>query len=119
MIFRLAEKTFFLSACCSAILLTRVENVPEGGTAMRLRGSFFLYLSRFAVLKRNDRLSCESELALAPFCRVCGRRAFRRGKMKAGSLGKRQILRVAVSENRVFPAASGLGDKKGIPEWEY
>lgn len=41
------------------------------------------------------------------------------GKMKAGSLGRRQILRVVVSENRVFPAASGLGDKKGIPEWEY
>lgn len=38
--------------------------------------------------------------------------------MKAGSLGRRQILRVVVSENRVFLAASGLGDKKGIPEWE-
>lgn len=39
--------------------------------------------------------------------------------MKAGSLGRRQILRVVVSENRVFLAASGLGDKKEIPEWEY
>lgn len=39
--------------------------------------------------------------------------------MKAGSLGRRQILRVVVSENRVFPAVSGLGDKKGISGWEY
>lgn len=39
--------------------------------------------------------------------------------MKAGSLGKRQILRVAVLKSRVFLAVSGLGDKKEILEWEY
>ena len=32
----------------------------RNGVAMHLRGPFFLYLRCFAVLKRNDRLSCES-----------------------------------------------------------
>ena len=60
MIFRLAEKTFFLSACCSPTLCVSVRSFPENGVAMHLRGPFFLYLRCFAVLKRNDRLSCES-----------------------------------------------------------
>ena len=60
MIFRLEQKTFFLSACRPDTLLAWVENVPENGAAMRFRGSFLLYLGRFLGLKRIGRLSCES-----------------------------------------------------------
>lgn len=60
MIFRLEQKTFFLSARRPDTLLAWVENVPENGVAMRFRGSFLLYLGRFIGLKRIGRLSCES-----------------------------------------------------------
>ena len=60
MIFRLEQKTFFLSARRPDTLLAWVENIPENGAAMRFRGSFLLYLGRFIGLKRIGRLSCES-----------------------------------------------------------
>jgi len=57
MIFRWAEKTFFLSACCVADVLPLVGVSLEIKAGMCVRGMFFLYLMWFFRQKMNGRMS--------------------------------------------------------------
>jgi hypothetical protein len=103
MIFRLAEKTHFFSACRLRAVLMLGRNMPENEAWTSFSGSFLRCLKCFRSQKTDVKMACKSALrflALRPFAL---RLAFRRCRMQPEGLMGCQIAFSQPCENPVFP----------------
>ena len=62
MIFRLAEKTYFFSACRLRAVLMLGRNMPENEAWTSFSGSFLRYLKCFRSQKTDVKMACKSAL---------------------------------------------------------
>lgn len=102
MIFRSAEKTFFLSASCSADVRLWVEKALEGKVKNGLLAPCFSYLDGICLQNPDVRMSGRCHDVLTCFRFACACRVARPGWRKDIFL---------MRENRVSGNKGGPGDK--------